>query len=241
MWFDPLTVRRVRSVRHSSIKRRRAFGLRVPLVFAWAASSALLGEAATARAEDSLPALPAPPASAPHPAPRRSSERTENGEFIIAQQSQTIYVPQSIAPSGAYSIPSWKEGDPVPDGYHTVTRLRKSAVVGGSVLFGTLYVISSFFASASVDAARAQHSTSDDVPLFVPALGPFIRMATTPSAMAGYALAIDGAGQCVGLALFIYGLVVPQSVLVRNDLGKAVVLPMRVGQGGYGVTVRAAF
>lgn len=77
-------------------------------------------------------------------------------------------------------------------------------------------------------------------------------MAQTDSATGNFFLAIDGAGQCLGLGLFIYGLASPKTILLRNDLAgnsakhettnepKARVVPM-TGQGTTGLAVMGTF
>jgi hypothetical protein len=161
----------------------------------------------------------------------------------LSQQTQPSYVPQSVALSGPNEITSYNEGSPVPPGYTPVERVRKGAVIGGAVTFGSLYLLSAFSASLSVDNGDGKLA-----PLYIPAVGPFVQMAQTDTATGNFFLAIDGAGQCLGLGLFIYGLASPKTILLRNDLAggtaknetKARVVPM-TGQGTTGLAVVGTF
>jgi hypothetical protein len=56
-------------------------------------------------------------------------------------------------------------------------------------------------------------------------------------------LAIDGIGQCAGIAMLIYGIASPRTFLLRNDLGftQPLILPMKMGQDGYGAGLVAHF
>src|ERR1700676_408234 len=113
------------------------------------------------RAQDEPPApkTALPPLSSPGDAPspktapplRSSSSRASNGEYVapLAQETQQSYVPQSVALSGPRTIGDWKEGDPVPDGYRTATRVRRSAIIGGAVTFGVLYLLSALAAASA--------------------------------------------------------------------------------------------
>lgn len=136
----------------------------------------------------------------------------------LYQQTQPTYVPQSVALSGPREIKDWREGEAVPPGYRPVERTRKGLIVGGAVTFGTLYFISALVAAAGADANP--NSTNPLAAMWVPGIGPFIQMTSTKSATANVFLAVDGAAQSAGLAMLIYGLFVPKTVLVRNDLGE---------------------
>ena len=176
-----------------------------------------------------LPPAPPPPLSAQAP----------NGEYAtpLQQQTQQTYVPQSVAFSGPRQIRDWNEGEPVPPGYHPAQRTRTGLIVGGAVLFGVFYLISAFVASVSSDSGNSGNNA-----LWLPGVGPFIQMANTSSATGNLVLVIDGAAQSGGLAMLIYGIVSPKTVLVRNDLATTpLVLPIRVGSDGYGLGVVGHF
>jgi hypothetical protein len=192
-------------------------------------SLALFGASAPAWAQD------APPRPLPPPPPPPLSAQAPNGEYAtpLQQQTQQTYVPQSVAFSGPRQIKDWNEGEPIPPGYHPVQRLRTGLVVGGAVMFGVLYLFSALAASISSDTNQGN---GFDNALWIPGIGPFIQMASTSSATGNLVLAIDGAAQSAGLAMLIYGIVSPKTVLLRNDLATTpLVLPIRVGNDGYGV------
>jgi hypothetical protein len=163
----------------------------------------------------------------------------------LYQQTQGSYVPQSVAMSGPKQITDWKEGEPVPDGYHPVEKTRTGLIVGGSVLFGTMYFFSVLVAAGGADANRG--GTNPEAAMWAPAIGPFIQMAQPDSsATANVLLAVDGLAQSAGLIMLIAGLTSPKTVLMRNDLAKEDTKPMLkatpiVGRGMTGVGVVGTF
>jgi hypothetical protein len=160
----------------------------------------------------------------------------------LTQQYQPSYIPQSVALSGPEELTDWNEGEPIPPGYHPVDRTRKGLIIGGSITFASLYGISLF-------AAAIGHDVSDDgsnpvSALYVPVVGPFIQMAKTDSATANLFLAVDGLAQTAGLAMFFYGMTVPKTILVRNDLAEAkphVTLAPMIAKGTTGLGVIGTF
>jgi len=182
--------------------------------------------------------------SAPPPSPAPPTARAANGEYVapLAQPTQRTYVPQSVALSGPLEL-EWNDGDPIPDGYHRATRVRKGPIIGGAITFGTMYLFSILTAAAEQDAARSEGSSSSspDAALYVPGIGPFIQMAHTSTATSTVLLAVDGLAQSAGLALLIYGLTSPQTVLIRNDLSQVAVVPVPLGKDGAGLGVVGRF
>lgn len=154
-----------------------------------------------------------------------------NGEYVapLSQTTQPAYVPQSVALSGPRFIKDWRDGDPIPYGYHREERVRKGMVITGPILFGVPYLYGTLLASASHDIDHDEFTA-----LYIPVLGPFIQMSKTDSATGREILAIDGVLQATGAFLFIYGLAVPRAILVRNDLGSISLAPVRMGQDGRG-------
>jgi hypothetical protein len=120
--------------------------------------------------------------------------------------------------------------------------VRKGAIIGGAVTFGSLYLLSALVAAEAQDSARSTgDGGSPDGALFVPGIGPFIQMASTSSATGDLVLAIDGIGQCAGAALLVYGLTSPRTLLIRNDLTQAAVVPIPMGREGMGVGMVGTF
>jgi hypothetical protein len=153
---------------------------------------------------------------APPPPP---DAQAGNGQYVapMQQQTQQTYVPQSVAMSGPRVIKDWHEGDPIPPGYHPDTRARTGLIAGGATMFGVPYLISILVAAGGADGNCC-------AAMWIPVVGPFIEMGSLHSdsssdAVGGIFLAIDGALQAVGVAMFVYGVAVPKTVLVRNDLG----------------------
>jgi hypothetical protein len=161
----------------------------------------------------------------------------------LSQQTQRSYVPQSVALSGPKELRDWKEGDPIPDGYHEVQRTRTGAVVGGAVTLGVMWLISAFVAAGAQDVTNATGGHSNpDAALYVPVVGPFIQMGSTSSALGNMTLLVDGLAQTGGFALLVYGLTTPRNVLVRADLAEGTqIVPIRVGRDGYGMGLRTTF
>jgi hypothetical protein len=158
----------------------------------------------------------------------------------LSQRTQPSYVPQSVALSGPRIINDWEEGDPVPPGYHPTTRVRKGPVIAGSIVFGVFYLISTLVAAVGSDTN--QGSGNPEAALWIPAVGPFIQMGSTSTAVGNWVLAIDGIAQSGGLALLIYGVAAPRTVLVRNDLGfRLAPRVMALGHGGGGVGLVGSF
>ncbi len=169
-----------------------------------------------------------------------------DGQYVapMQQQTQQTYVPQSVAMSGPRVIRDWHEGEPIPPGYHPSTRIRTGLVAGGAAMFGAPYLISVLVAAAGADLQSNSGGTNAAAPLYIPVVGPFITMGNvSDSATADVFLVIDGLLQATGVALFIYGLAVPKTVLVRNDLGalKNVMATPVIGKNFTGVGLSAQF
>jgi hypothetical protein len=188
------------------------------------ASALLLSLPGTASAQDA-------PQEAPPDAPR------PRYMVPLEQHTQPSYVPQSVALSGPRVIGDWEEGQDIPPGYHVSTRVRKGPVIAGAVVFGLLYLFSTL--AAAIDS---EVNSGSGGPLLVPAIGPFIQMGSTSDSIGTWALAVDGLAQTGGLALLIYGIAAPKTVLVRNDLGLRIEpRVIAVGRSGTGLGLVGSF
>ncbi|MBX3192694.1 MAG: hypothetical protein KF819_37260 [Labilithrix sp.] len=178
-----------------------------------------------------MPPSQPPPASAVAP----------NGEYVapLAQQTQQVYVPQSVALSGPRVIKDYDEGDPIPPGYHPDTQIRKGLVIGGSITFGTMYILSVLTGAAMNDSKSL--TKTDGSYLFIPVAGPFLQMTRTSTSLGNTVLAIDGIAQAAGAVMLIVGLTSPKTVLIRNDLAEIRVTPVRLGQDGNGLGLVGTF
>jgi hypothetical protein len=182
---------------------------------------------------------PAPWGTPPPPPPYAVAP---NGQYVapLQQTTQPSYVPQSVALSGPRFIKDWQPGEEIPYGYHPESRVRKGAIIGGAIAFGVPYLYSALIASAGSDLAGAS-GDNKVADLYVPVFGPFMEMSQTSSATARYVLMLDGLAQGIGAGLFIYGVVSPKPILVRNDLALVTVTPVRMGQDGNGIGVMGRF
>jgi hypothetical protein len=188
-----------------------------------------------ASAQSQLPPSQPPPASAQAP----------NGEYVapLQQQTQQVYMPQSVALSGPRVIKDYEEGDQIPPGYHAETRVRSGLVVGGAVTFGVLYLLSVLVGAAITDTNKSLGNSSSNNGdfLYVPVAGPFLQMTKTDSSSGNVTLAIDGIAQAAGATMFIVGITSPKTVLVRNDLAEVHVMPMKMGTNGGGLGLVGRF
>ena len=139
--------------------------------------------------------------------------------------------PPPVEPEDDMEIES--DGFQVPPGYHLETRHSKGLLIAGGVTFGASYFMA---ASAAAGAERnAEHNW-----LFVPAIGPWIALATheDPCAPGRYdadaavcfdlvpsLYLIDGIAQVTGAILLGAGLLSTRQVLVRNDVPRWVAPP----------------
>ncbi|MEO5726602.1 MAG: hypothetical protein ABI134_33315 [Byssovorax sp.] len=160
-------------------------------------------------------------------------------------------------PPGAYYAPApgypgapmgpkvldYEEGDSIPAGYRTGTRVRKGLVIGGSVMLGVGYLITIMAAGIGQAVNEVADGNKDFGPLLIPVVGPFVGMATTdPSTGGAFGLAFLGTVQTAGLAMLIGGIAAPKTVLIRNEVGnvKFTVLP-QVGATSAGLGVVGSF
>lgn len=189
--------------------------------------------APSAYAQSMLPPSQPPPASAQAP----------NGEYVapLQQQTQQVYMPQSVALSGPRIIKDYEEGEPIPPGYHAESRVRSGLVVGGAVTFGVMYLLSVLVGAAISDTNKAIGGKETGDLLYIPVAGPFLQMTKTESSSGNVTLAIDGIAQAAGATMLIVGITSPKTVLVRNDLGEVRVMPMRMGDKGGGLGLVGTF
>jgi hypothetical protein len=220
--------------------------MRNPTWFVAATAIAIVGVASPSFAQYNPQYPPGPynqyPGPSPNPTPP-STAAAPNGEYVapLAQQTQQVYVPQSVALSGPRMIKDWDDGQPIPPGYHRATRVRTGLVVGGALLFGIPYLLSAWSAAIGDDVTRGTNQSNGAAALYIPILGPFITMGQTDSSSARYFLAVDGIAQSAGAFMFIYGLMAPRNVLVRNDLALLTVMPVKMGKDGQGVGFMGRF
>jgi hypothetical protein len=158
----------------------------------------------------------------------------------LSQETQSTFVPQSVALSGPEEITDFDSNRPVPVGYTPVQRTRKHLIVGGAVTLGVTYGLSALVAAIGEDSSRSS-GKNEVAALWIPVAGPFVQLAQTDSATAKFFLVGLGGAQLAGAIMLYYGMTTTQRVLVRNDLvGSLAITPM-AGNGASGMTLSGRF
>ena len=159
----------------------------------------------------------------------------------------TYYAPApgyAATPALGPRVLDYEEGDTIPPGYRTGTRVRKGLVIGGSVMLGVGYLFSIMVAGVGQLVNNVgDPGTKDFGPLLVPVVGPFIGMGTThPSTGGVFGLAFLGVAQTAGLGMLIGGLASPKTVLLRNDVaGVTLTVTPQFGAGTAGIGAVGSF
>jgi hypothetical protein len=194
--------------------------------------AALLHVPGLALADDQeLPPPPPPPPGEPIAVPVYTAP--------LSQETQTTYVPQSVALSGPEEMTDFDPSRPAPLGYTAVERPRKGLIIGGGVALGVSYGISAMTAAIGEDISG--DGTNEVAAMWIPVAGPFLQIANTDSATAKVFLVGLGGAQTAGAIMLYYGLTTKKRVFVRNDLvGSMTVTPM-VGDGASGMVVSGRF
>jgi hypothetical protein len=157
----------------------------------------------------------------------------------LSQQTQTTYVPQSVALSGPKEIAASDDTRPAPAGYTAVMRPRRHLIVGGAVTLGVSYSISAMVAAIGDDTSDG--GRNEVGAMWIPVAGPFIQLADTNSSTARVFLAGLGGAQLAGAIMLYYGLTTQQRIFVRNDLvGSMTILPTS-GNGVSGMALAGRF
>jgi hypothetical protein len=133
-------------------------------------------------------------------------------------------------------IVPYREGSPVPAGYHLDTRIRKGFAIGGGTTFASLWLVSLAVAAAF----QSDEDAADELsPLFAPLVGPFVALGTSNAEPIGaFALVVDGLGQAVGLALFVVGFTAPETVWVRDEQARIRLTPIVTPDGTAALGIR---
>lgn len=165
----------------------------------------------------------------------------------------------SWVPAG-YELPPvlpYREGQPVPRGYHLEERVSRGAAITGFVLTGVPYMFGAVAAFSSNFVNKSGY-------LLVPWAGPWLTLALRDSTcddidsgnndanqtasdsvgcvgdtFVGFALVMDGIIQAAGGTVLLVAYLAPRQKLVRNEpaVGFA---PVRVGSG-YGLGAYGTF
>lgn len=147
----------------------------------------------------------------------------------------------------------YRDGDPIPAGYHPEERVRTGFVVAGSITLGVGYL-------PALSVAMSSNLSADHW-LFVPAIGPWMDLGARPRCQTGNSdtgclgealydilLVWDGIAQTTGAVLLLVGVASPKTVLVRNDMASSSpprahvsIAPRPMGHGGFGLALSGDF
>jgi hypothetical protein len=237
------------------------------------AESGRFPDAPSATPKVSMPQPPRTPAAVPRgaptpyaPAPTRTMP-VQTAMPGLPPPTPNVYVPPSAPGVLAPPILPYRDGAPIPPGYHLEKHHWRGLVIGGLVTFGVAYA----YALAS---AAANGFGNGEGWLALPVLGPWgalgarrspCNIGAVPNFDTGKAvvqkciddvqaegvrltvIAFDGVMQLMGAGLLVAGLVTGETQLVRDDLhldqraSRWRVGPRAFGRTGLGLGVDGAF
>ena len=236
-----------------NVSLRRAVTFAAPITIA--IMSATRGASATEPVQD----IGVLPPSQPQPAqPQPAQPQYGQPQYGQPQYAQPFtYTPQQEV---QYQYPvyprprphAYREGDPIPVGYHVEDRPRSGLVTAGLVLVLVPYAIGAF-------ATLASNFGNESSWLLAPVVGPWITMGQrryngcgsssktdasdalgcTADVFVTMGLVISGVLQATGGTLFLLGILNTKPTLVRDDAALHI-RPMNVGSG-YGLGLQSAF
>jgi hypothetical protein len=188
---------------------------------------------------------PAPPYQVPPPPPPGTYpiQPGQRPQYVapLSQETQSSYVPQSVALSGPKLIEPLDDLRPPPDGYTEVQRRRKGMLIGGSITFGVSYGIALLVAAAGDDDARYNGGHNEFAAMWVPVLGPLLQIGNTETSEGKVVLLGMGGAEALGATMLFVGLTSTKRMFLRNDLvGSLHVAPM-AGHGSSGVVLSGQF
>jgi hypothetical protein len=171
-------------------------------------------------------ASPAPPPSAappPYPYPY---------PYPYAYPYPPPYAAPPPPPQPPARLP-YTDGQPVPQGYHVGTRVRRGPIIAGAIMAGTTYGINLLIASF---AEESNEDATKVTLLYVPGVGTwgYVDEACSGTNDGCEYVILHSATHTIGVALVIYGLVAQKKELVRNDLA-VTVLPFVGRNNGLGL------
>ena len=221
--------------------------LLVPVFFA-------RGAAATEPVQDIgvLPPSQPPPQGQPPPQYPQYQQVPTNPQQQYPQQQypQQQYPQYQPMPAPYRSVrASWRDGDPVPPGYHVEDKPRSGLVTGGLIMVLVPYSIGAF---ATISAKFGNESTW----LLAPVIGPWMTMGQRryydcPRSGGGdtlgcaadvfvvMGLIVSGVVQAAGATLLLVGILNTKPGLVHDEASLRV-RPMTIGSG-YGLGLSSGF
>ena len=154
---------------------------------------------------------------------------------------QPMYAPQAPPYDLRPAEMPYREGQPVPAGYHAEDRVRNGPLITGIALVGSFYLLG--LAAGAGDDFDNQKGW-----LLLPVLGPWMTLMQREDTCEiqdefgdSCSVVFDGLVQGTGALLMGIGLAVPKTVLVRDDARTVRIAPGRVGEQGRGLTIRGTF
>ncbi len=177
-----------------------------------------------------------PPAATPPPA-----------AYPMAPGAYPVAYPPAGAAPWAYNYPpeyTYRDGMPLPPGYHLEERPRRGLVIAGWLTAGIPYAL-------GLTIAASSDFGNESGWLAVPFVGPWLALGKRDygcdddggdeqdrSCLEDAVVApliMSGIAQTAGGTLLLVGYLATKKYAVRNDVMSSVVLPSRVGSG-YGLT-----
>ncbi|MCC6899165.1 MAG: hypothetical protein IT377_09330 [Polyangiaceae bacterium] len=218
-----------------------AAGRRLTLAVLLLSSAALAQEPGPPPPAPPAPTAPAPSVAPPPAAPAPPPPATPPAAAPAPQPYPYPYppypYPYPYLPPPPAQLP-FKEGDRVPDGYHTESRVRRGPIIAGATLGGSTYLINLLVASV---ASRGEDRGRVAL-LYVPGVGTwgYVGDACDSDGDDGCSFVIlHSAAHTVGVALFVYGFAAPRTVLVRNDV--SLTLTPTIGRAGSALSLGGSF
>ncbi|HET9622585.1 MAG TPA: hypothetical protein VFP84_14535 [Kofleriaceae bacterium] len=156
----------------------------------------------------------------------------------LAQETQSTYVPQSVALSGPEEIEPIDDNRRAPAGYTPVFRKNRHLIVGGAVTLGVTYTVSSLVAAIGSDVGNGHN---DVAALWIPVAGPFVQLGSTSSSTAKFFLVGLGGAQLAGAIMLFSGLSSNHRVFVRNDLVGDLAIGPLTAKGAQGLALSGRF
>lgn len=178
--------------------------------------------------------------SAPPPPPPTTQAQPQYQPQPYPYATPQPYQPQQYQqpvqqPYKPLRIDDWKPGEPIPEGYHSVSKPRVGLIVGGAVTFGVPYFISLLAGAIAIDTGSPNFW-----PILIPVVGPFIQAGFVSSATEKLFFALDGLAQVAGVAMFIAGFAAPITYLQRDRTAWIAPVPV-ITRGGAGVGLAGGF
>ncbi len=144
----------------------------------------------------------------------------------------------------------YRDGDPMPPGYHLEYETRKGPLVTGIILGGLPYVI-------GLGVAAGDSFSNGEGWLILPVIGPWAALKARESRCnnedeflfceafddvgSRLLLGLDGVLQGTGALLVLIGVLAKRPWLIKDDTAPVALAPVRFGSSGYGLAAFGSF